>query len=605
MSAASQEDDPPHPPLHASTVEPMADVRERSSIDDSLHLALDLCLALGAFVVGLTGAVHSVVSTAMLAEDGTRRIELLASSCLSHPAAHGRELFWNAEVSTEADAADRSLACVVVPIWAGATQVGLLGIVDTWLPEPDEEQSDGLRSLAEVLATTVPRFLSATRVRHVSGGEHMTDPPVASPMPARAESDVMVDDPFLLRAVFDGLPDAVVVTGQDRLVVAANDAFAALCGRARGDLIGADLGSIMTSDVRDTVEPALAAAAPSAGGRRVLFTADGEDVVVRVSERRIVDAHGGELTVVELRPTALDPASIAAVQLDAAELVGHLDDGVLCLDSTGVVVLANAAADAMHGMPPGRTLVGAPFPMATALRTEDGKVLTHDHHPGLRALRDGTPCVAHLTIGADGDGQRHVEVRARPVSMDGFHGVLVVLHDTTAEWLEQERLTHYALYDPLTGLANRYLLLEELRRMLQGLGRRGGTVALVYLDLDDFKCINDEHGHDMGDEVLSAVARRLRGAVRRDDVVCRLGGDEFVIAHASSEVPDGDLVVSRLRKVMSAPFRVRGQAFEVGVSVGWVSTDRDDVGPDALLAQADRAMYRHKRDRASARRPVR
>lgn len=131
---------------------------------------------------------------------------------------------------------------------------------------------------------------------------------------------------------------------------------------------------------------------------------------------------------------------------------------------------------------------------------------------------------------------------ARPVAMDGLDGALVVLHDSTAEWLEQERLSHYALYDPLTGLANRYLLLEELRRMLQGLGR--------------------------------------------------------------SEVPDGDLVVSRLRKVMSAPFRVRGQAFEVGASVGWVSTDRDGVGPDALLAQADRAMYRHERDRAPARRPL-
>ena len=143
---------------------------------------------------------------------------------------------------------------------------------------------------------------------------------------------------------------------------------------------------------------------------------------------------------------------------------------------------------------------------------------------------------------------------------------------------------------------------EELGRMLQGLGRRGGAVALVYLDLDRFKAINDEHGHDTGDEVLSALARRLRGAVRGDDVVARLGGDEFVLAHLSAESrPDGDLVVSRLRKVLSAPFRVRGQVFDVGASIGWVSTDRADVGPEALLARADRAMYQSKRERAAQR----
>jgi diguanylate cyclase (GGDEF)-like protein len=154
----------------------------------------------------------------------------------------------------------------------------------------------------------------------------------------------------------------------------------------------------------------------------------------------------------------------------------------------------------------------------------------------------------------------------------------------------------------LTNLANRYLLLEELRRMLQGLARRGGSVALVFIDLDHFKRINDEYGHDVGDEALTAVARRLVGAVRGDDVVSRLGGDEFVIAHVSTDrQPDGDHMVSRVRKVLSAPFRLRGQAFDVGASIGWVSTDSSDVGPDELLSRADQAMYRHKRDRPLVR----
>ncbi|MGH9099919.1 MAG: GGDEF domain-containing protein, partial [Acidimicrobiales bacterium] len=290
------------------------------------------------------------------------------------------------------------------------------------------------------------------------------------------------------------------------------------------------------------------------------------------------------------------------VQVDATDLLASLDDGIMCLDAGGIVVLANASANAMCGLRPGHSFVGSPLRTSSALRTEDGQVVARDQHPAMLTLADGIARDVHILVGDEGDGERHVTLSARPFPVDGRAGALVVLRDTTAEWLEQQRLTHYALYDPLTGLANRYLLLEELRRMLQGLGRRGGSVTLIYMDLDDFKSINDEHGHDMGDEVLGAFARRLRGAVRGDDVVCRLGGDEFVIAHATAGPPDGDLVVSRLRKVLSAPFTVRGLTFDLGASIGWVSTEKGDVGPDVLVATADRAMYRHKRDRAASRR---
>ena len=274
----------------------------------------------------------------------------------------------------------------------------------------------------------------------------------------------------------------------------------------------------------------------------------------------------------------------------------------MLLDRRGTVVLANRAANVLHGLPPGRSLVGSPLPEATALRTEDGHVVAIDHHPGLMVVQDGIPRTARMTLGDGDESRRLVTVTARPVSGGGVEGALVVLHDTTEEWIEQQRLTHYALHDPLTNLANRYLLLEEIRRMLQGLVRRGGSVALVFIDLDHFKRINDDYGHDVGDEALTAVARRLVGAVRGDDVVARLGGDEFVIAHVSTDrMPDGDLMVSRVRKVLSAPFRLRGQAFDVGASIGWVSTDTADIGPDELLAKADRAMYLHKRDRPLVR----
>jgi diguanylate cyclase (GGDEF)-like protein/PAS domain S-box-containing protein len=466
----------------------VADVVPRSaSVDDALRTALDLCLGLGAFVVTMTGVVQRVLSDSMPPEDGWRRVDVLARNCLSHPAAHGRDLFWNAEVSTEAGTADRSLACVVMPVWSGDTELGLLGVVDTWLPEPDGYQRAGLARLASDLAG----FLS---------------PASGAPPPGAPASATEPTEPV------GGTDDRAVQPGA------------------------------------------------GSGGRRL--------------------AH-----------------------VDAAELAASLDDGIVCVDAAGTVVLTNPAAEAIYGVPPGQTLLGSPLPVTRTMKTEDGQVLTQDRHPAMLVLRDGMVRETHVTLGEAEGSQRRIALSARPLEVEGRRGVLVVLHDMTEEWLEQERLTHYALYDPLTGLANRYLLLEELRRMLQGLGRRGGSVALIYMDLDDFKRINDEHGHDMGDQVLGAFARRLRGAVRSDDVVARLGGDEFVIAHATTErPPDGDLVVSRLRKVLSAPFSVRGIAFDVGASIGWVSTDRADVTPDALLARADRAMYLQKRGRADARR---
>jgi diguanylate cyclase (GGDEF)-like protein len=566
----------------------------RTSVDETLELACDLCIGLGAFVVTLTGTVHGLMCDPVQPDDAARRIELLARSSLAHPAAHGRQLFWNAEVSTEAESAEHLLGCVVAPVWAGDTQSGLLGVVDTWLPEPDDDQRAGLAALAGDLAVLLPH-------PGASGPGVPPSRPVPTVRLAEGSGTGPGLEPFLM-TVLDHVPDPLVVVRADGAIVLVNRAFAEMVGMPEDDLLGRDVGGVVSSETGTGPDGALAHAVDqTAPGGRLMVATPGGQVAVDAGGARISSPFAGDCTLVVMRParSAADTGAVVAV----TDLIQSLDTGIMCLDASGTVVLANRAADALHGLPPHRSLVGSQLPMATALRTEDGQVVAHDHHPGLRVLRDGAPYDAHLTLGEDGAGQRHVAVSARPFMLGGHPGAIVMLHDATAAWLEQQRLTHYALHDPLTNLANRYLLLEELRRMLQGLGRRGGSVALVYLDLDDFKHINDEHGHDVGDEVLAAVARRLKGAVRGDDVVSRLGGDEFVIAHASSErVPDGDLVVSRIRKVLSAPFRLRGEAFDVGASIGWVSTDTDDVGPDALLAQADRAMYRHKRDRSLLRR---
>jgi diguanylate cyclase (GGDEF)-like protein len=232
--------------------------------------------------------------------------------------------------------------------------------------------------------------------------------------------------------------------------------------------------------------------------------------------------------------------------------------------------------------PAGTPLAGREYLLEQALQ---GTVVT-----GEQFVLDGT-----------GDESRHILASARPVTVeDGSQGALLVLRDTTPQVQSEAWLTHLAMHDALTGLANRHLLIEHVRRMLGQTGNRGSSVSLVYMDLDGFKDINDTYGHEVGDGVLVAVAQRLKAVVRPTDVVARLGGDEFVVAHASSAPTDSiEALVSRIRKSLAAPFQVHPHVLAVGASVGYVSTSSEE-DPLSLLVRADREMFRRKKAARSA-----
>ena len=156
-------------------------------------------------------------------------------------------------------------------------------------------------------------------------------------------------------------------------------------------------------------------------------------------------------------------------------------------------------------------------------------------------------------------------------------------------------LSERAVRDPLTGLSNRVLLEERLRAVLSRDARTGGTTALLFLDLDGFKAVNDEHGHLVGDAVLRTVAGRLRAGVRPSDTVARLGGDEFVILVEAANEEGVQALISRLRTAIAEPMTVSTLDLEVGVSVGAAFSIDGADDPTALLSRADRAMYEAKR----------
>jgi diguanylate cyclase (GGDEF)-like protein/PAS domain S-box-containing protein len=214
------------------------------------------------------------------------------------------------------------------------------------------------------------------------------------------------------------------------------------------------------------------------------------------------------------------------------------------------------------------------------------------------------------------NGQPHVDFRNRYIRKDG--GIVHILwaafwseevgarigvaRNVTALWQAEEELRFLAHHDPLTGLANRALFNDRLDTALRAARRHNSTLALLFLDIDDFKGINDVHGHAAGDRVLCTIARRLEGCVRETDTVARMGGDEFTVllTDIQSEGAVSE-TVARILAVMAEPLDAQsGAANMPSCSIGIACYPADGEDADTLLSQADDDMYRIKRQRSAA-----
>ena len=280
----------------------------------------------------------------------------------------------------------------------------------------------------------------------------------------------------------------------------------------------------------------------------------------------------------------------------SAVTLNSISDAVLNIDINGKVTYLNAVAEYMTGWT-GRDALGRP--VTEVLQLVDAatrvpvlspleQVLRQDCVVGLSAnclllRRDGHECAIEDVA---------VPVRDRRGNVSG---AVMVFHDISQAQAMTRKMSHLAQHDFLTDLPNRILLVDRLNHAMALAQRHHGKIAVLFLDLDGFKHVNDTFGHMLGDQLLQSVARRLTACVRNSDTVSRQGGDEFVIMLAD-DVHEQDviLIAEKILAALAAPYNIENLELQVSASIGIALYPTDGQDSETLIKHADTAMYHAK-----------
>ncbi|MGO9904958.1 MAG: diguanylate cyclase domain-containing protein [Solirubrobacteraceae bacterium] len=381
-------------------------------------------------------------------------------------------------------------------------------------------------------------------------------------------------------AVLEGLPDAVVAAGRDGRILFANALAEELFGYARSELLGQPVQMLWPERVREQYRRSMEQYVSTENPLRF-------ETAVR-GLRRDGSEFIGEMSwgIVE---TTAGPV-LLAVGRDVSERRAG-ESRLRAVAALGERALAGGDPADLAGetIELARTLLAV---QAAEVRLADGSLLAgFESAQPAAAPQSGNEHNIRLAVG---DGDELLVVPGRQLSEEELSFLRAVAHTLASALARQRterRMRHEALHDPLTGLANRTLLRDRLEHAIARSERERGATAVLFIDLDNFKAVNDSYGHAAGDAVLVESARRLHAAVRPGDTVARIGGDEFIALCEHVNADSALAVARRLQEALRPSFTAGGVEHQLSASIGVALGDGE---PDRLLGDADAASYRAK-----------
>jgi diguanylate cyclase (GGDEF)-like protein/PAS domain S-box-containing protein len=388
----------------------------------------------------------------------------------------------------------------------------------------------------------------------------------------RSTGDSELDDLLLAPGVIlEGLPDSVVAASRDGRIVFVNALAEELFGYPRTELVGQPVQTLWPERMRERYSSNMQLYFATEHPMRFSTAAwglrkDGSEFIGEMSWGIVETTTGPLLLAVgrDISEQRAAEARLRAVATMGERALAGADPGDL-------------ATDSIERMRTTLPIDGA------AVRLADGSALASYGSLPQTSVR--------LAIG---DGDELVIAPQRELSDDELSFVRAIantLATALARLRDEERMRHEAVHDPLTGLANRTLLRDRLQHALARSRREGGETAVLFIDLDNFKQINDAYGHAAGDVALVAVSNRLRTAVRPGDTVARLGGDEFVVVCERIDEAAALAVGARVLEAVRLSAAAAHAQHELSASIG-IALGHGD--PAELLADADAAVYRAK-----------
>ena len=422
----------------------------------------------------------------------------------------------------------------------------------------------------------------------------------------KASQDVQRDGEEHFRAMSDASPLGIFVSDAQGNCVYTNAAYHKISGLDFEEALGTNWSMAIHPDDRQRIvtEWREAVSGHKAFQTEVRFMRkDGTVVWTRLNAAAMPEGPSSRGRVQTVEDITERKAADLELQLTREALfqekeraqvtLNSIGDAVLCTDIAGNVTYLNLVAETMTGWSMAEALGQ---PLSDVFRIINGATRQPADNPGQRAIAENRVvglATDSILIRRDGI-ESDIEDSSAPIhNRDGrVAGAVIVFHDVSESRAMAQKMAHLAQHDFLTGLPNRLLLTERFSRAIGQARRHHKQVALLFLDMDYFKNINDSLGHVIGDQLLQSVAKRLGECIRTTDTVCRQGGDEFVILLAEIEQrQDAAQVAEKLLAALLVPHCIAGHELHITLSIGISIYPDDGSTADAVMQNADTAMY--------------